>query len=221
LLQTLSLTLTLINNILGRVSCDECVHAGNSADAASGAAPAYYGNGSYNGNIGLDLTCSMCPGSGTCSGHGTCSGGAVGTGDCTCVTGYDGWDCSIRLPCAEGYRQSSEDEVLNGADVCDSCEAGTYGNGYTCSACAKGTFKVSKDTSMCTQCPIGSTTDDDGSMFATDCVCTPASLYIMKNTVCEACPVGANCLKGKGKAEPVPGYWQGKSDSTGSITVES
>jgi hypothetical protein len=94
----------------------------------------------------------------------------------TITFGTFGTSSAVCNICAAGYTGTS----INGENGCIKCDAGKYsppGNGITCIDCEKGKYASSTgaDTTECTSCAVGYTTENSGTIDNGQIVCNKCS----------------------------------------------
>lgn len=141
----------------------------------------------------------LCPGGEAhpCSDHGVCSDGVLGTGTCTCFTGYAGDACD---ECAEGfynYPDCSQCPDCNDNNVCttDICDNGCQ-HVFNTLPCDDGDECTVNDTCMQGTC-VGTPRDCDDKNVCTKDSCDPSSGCLHEATP-GCCTTDADCTpKGK------------------------
>eukprot|EP00759_Apiculatamorpha_spiralis_P009053 PhF_6_TR15919/c0_g1_i1/m.24618 len=154
-------------------------------------------------------SCSLpCPG-GTCNpcmGHGTCDEGRTGSGKCSCVSPFRGYQCD---DCAVGYFGPTclvPCPTSIPTTICSShgsCSDGRYGTGNctcdsgytgdTCNTCTRG---YSKSNGLCVPCPLGGNgfpCSSRGECVNSVCVCDSGALGEVCSLECPRNTAGLYC----------------------------
>ncbi|KAJ1491451.1 hypothetical protein T484DRAFT_1882630 [Baffinella frigidus] len=159
--------------------------------------------GNYSSVDSAASSCVVCP-----TGS-TSDAGSQNATECTCMEGHTGEDGEICSQCTIG-----EYKAENGSAPCDACPdnsatqdagatamsqcdciAGYSGPGAdNCTACPSATYSETSGAAACTPCQGNSSTPEEGSSAASDCVCT-ATFYEVDGE-CPQCPIGSYCSGG-------------------------
>ena len=158
--------------------------------------------GTYSGTVGSQV-CSACP-----VGASSQTVGATAASQCVCPS----------------------NSVLNAEATACVCVAGFEGDlnvpSGECTPCPVAKFKEVASTSLCSTCPIGTTTTSVGATTQDACVCAAGSYlnpYASANDAskCVTCEllVGGACRGGGNLTAPklatLPGFWRAEPNSTG------
>lgn len=168
--------------------------------------------GTFKADMGM-AHCEACPPDTT-----TVLSGSSSREQCVCAAGFGNISDSCQ-PCASGTFKAAAGtgECTQHCQRFSSSPAGSTGDncacdsghtGQFCAACAIAKFKDTSGSAACTDCPPHSTTLQEGSSTATDCVCTLGFHKECAECSCKECPEDHYAAELPGECVPCPPHTQ-------------